>query len=891
MKNKKKLIVALVLFVCSFTCLGWTVQIALADKIFIESEKKVYYGEELNAENISLYEQCDITLSECSWKTPLIEFVINPSHTGTAESYTPDFEKLDIRLFDPTNPEKNLAISLVPHYTLNNNVIGAVDEYFISILAAGGTQSLGAEWVGAQEKNDGVLATKWSGYIVQTFDGFTRYGNYIDENGNYISAGENRAIRIFYDVAENALYTDVGEAGENRQCSFEDNGVIKYRWRIRDFDKSDYKDMWGGTVSTVWQGFGQDEKLKLGINFDNIVEGKEPSILVSKIAGKALMESPIVVETPSKGQTNLAYPIPEPIYYDEKTYSENTFVSVGGEYEITKKTDSGYILIQEYRTFGKGDSFTPDSAGDYVITYRALNQTSAITIRVEDDLAKTRILPNILPTSCYINDTLNLGAACESPSMTNKPQVSLEIFKDGNFIDKWKVEESLPVTFEEDGQYALIYSSTDYLGRLTREERTLDVRRYYVSWTSGISERIAFPVGSSVVAPSVADVLIFDILFNKNVDLLECIVSVSYNGGEYKSVESEDFLKQGEYIVKYQIKYDAYGEESLEIYRRIFIYNEALDEIEVKGLPLGTKLAEQIFDPVVISLKAVKDKRIVIPYNYFGRQMTSVMLVEPEGKSTDITQALTTGDFMFEPHENGIYEITATDENDFYHVVKLLKIDVREKWVSFYEMNELKLPLGANVFDFLPVCKDFYGNLVSEYKTELFYMGEKVEIGSGKLEKLGIYEVVYTYENDGEVAQGNRIITTFDATAPILKLQQAKISARLNQTVRLAKYETSDDSTLRPKITVTVTHDGEAVNIFNNAFQATKKGIYVVTYYAVDAQGNSVTAQYEVNVKGYSDVIVSSTLGAVILAAGIVSAVIVLKKNKNKKGENRYEKN
>ena len=170
-------------------------------------------------------------------------------------------------------------------------------------------------------------------------------------------------------------------------------------------------------------------------------------------------------------------------------------------------------------------------------------------------------------------------------------------------------------------------------------------------------------------------------------------------------------------------------------------------------------------------------------------------------------------------------------------------------------------------------------------------MGEKVEIGSGKLEKLGIYEVVYTYENDGEVAQGNRIITTFDATAPILKLQQAKISARLNQTVRLAKYETSDDSTLRPKIIVTVTHDGEAVNIFNNAFQATKKGIYVVTYYAVDAQGNSVTAQYEVNVKGYSDVIVSSTLGAVILAAGIVSAVIVLKKNKNKKGENRYEKN
>ena len=111
----------------------------------------------------------------------------------------------------------------------------------------------------------------------------------------------------------------------------------------------------------------------------------------------------------------MAYPIPEPIYYDEKTYSENTFVSVGGEYEITKKTDSGYILIQEYRTFGKGNSFTPDSAGDYVITYRALNQTSAITIRVEDDLAKTRILPNILPTSCYINDTLNLGAEYALP--------------------------------------------------------------------------------------------------------------------------------------------------------------------------------------------------------------------------------------------------------------------------------------------------------------------------------------------------------------------------------------------------------------------------------------------------------------------------------------------
>ena len=885
MKNKKKFLIATAMLACALTCSGIATTVAFADKVEIESENRIYYGETINLDNIALYEQKEITLSECDLNNPLIEFCVTPSQNGTSTLYTPDFEKLNITLFNPTDPEKQMIISLAPHYKLNNNVVGGVDEYFMSVLALGGTQSLGAEWVGGQEKNANVLATKWSGNIVQTFDGCVRYDKYIDEYGNPVPVGGNRAIRLFYDATENALYTDVGEMGENRQYTYTDNGVTKYRWRIRDFDKTDYKNMWGGDITTTWNGFTQDETLKVGITFDDVVDGKEPSILVSKLAGKTLLKSPIVVSTLSKGQTGLAYPIPAPIYYDEENYAEKDFISVSGQYEIKKKTESGDETVQAYTAFSAGSSFTPTTAGDYLITYKAEGVTNSITISVEDNLAGTQLLPNALPDSCYINDTLDLGADCEYPSQAYKPSVTLELFKNGSFVNEWNVGETLEYTFSENGKYTLIYTSIDYLGRLSRVERFIDVRRYYISWKNGITDNVAVPYGTAVQTPALSDMEIFDIPFDTTVQAQACVITVSYNGGNYQALSEQDFSKQGEYAIKYQIKYDAYGEESLETVRRIFIYNAELDEITVKGLPYGTKLVKEIENPVEIHLKALKGKEIVVPYYYFGGAMTKVTFVTPSADETDITLDLEKGDWAFTPQANGVYEITAFVENEYYRVVKLLKIDVRNQWIAFSNTDELTLSLGENINDYAPVCKDFYGNVITDYKTELYYMGEKVEDTSGRLEKLGLYKVVYSYEKDGEIAKAERTITTFDNGEPTLKLKEAKTSVFKNQTVYLAEFEVSDDSNLAPKIIVTVTCNGEEVNVYNNSFKATQTGKYVVTYYAVDTQGNSVTAQYVVTVKGYTGLLVGIGIGVVVLSAGIATCIILSKK-KNKKGEN-----
>ncbi len=887
MKIRKKLLAGLAVLTCSVVGLGFGVNAASAfGKLEVETEDRTYYGEVVTLDNLSDFSGKEISLSKCDINTPIIEFAFMPSEQGTAASYTPDFEQMSLSFYNPADATKNMSVSIEPHYKRNPGAVGSGDEYFISILAkAGNTQSYYAEWVGGQAKNKDVMHQRWSGNFAQQFDGYMRHNGYVDEYGNAIPKGDNRPVRLYYDATENALFTDIGEMNENRMFTYTDKGVTKYRWRIRDFDKTDYKKYDGDNDpdnnpqfgESVWGGFTQSETLKMDISFGNIVEGKEPSILLSKVAGNPVLESPIVVSTPSKGETNIAYEIPKPIFYDESAYKERDFISVSGEYKIEKKSGDSYQTVCDYTAYTNGASFTPTQAGDYLISYKAQGNTKSITVSVVEDLAGTEIIPNIIAERCYINATLDLGVSCVNTSQVEKPSVKLELFRDGLLVNEWTVGDSYEYKFTENGLYTLVYTSVDYLGRTTRQEHSLDVLRYYVSWADGISETIAVPFGTIVQTPSVTDVEIFDVLFDADVVVQSCAITVSYNGASYKPLAETKFDKQGEYFIQYQIKYDAYKEETVNAVRKIFIYNQGLEKIEVEGLPFGTKLDRAPENDVEMKLRALKGEKIAVPYNYFGN-ITSVTLTAPDGAVTDCTDALKKGSFEFTPQSTGVYELFAVHENEYFRVVKALNIEVRNSWVTFSNVDDLTLNLGANVHDYAPTCKDFYGNEVADYKTEIYYMGQKVENATGSLEKLGVYTISYIYEKNGEKISAERMVQTIDVLEPTLKLQDAQTKVNRGAKVQLATYECVDDSGLVPKVVVSVTLNGKEIGVYNNSFDATEEGEYVVTYYAIDAQGNSTTAQYTVLVENNTMLFVVGgvAIGVALLAIGV--AIFIRKK-------------
>lgn len=895
-KNRIALCTAFIAGVTSF--MGGALVSAQADRVqttqpVVEGEPKtqVYYGDMVTpTSNLDDYTDKEFSIKDCNLENPLIEFVINSSSVGDEQNYTPDFERLYIDIVSETDSSKAMSISIYEHYLVTRDA-----ERSIAINANGVAQSLGATYRGYKVENKNKLATGYGGNIVQSFDGYSHLGGYIDENGVAIQKGDNRAIRLFYDKVENALYTDVGYSlkrdGKDLISGYKligPEGNQKIRWLIRDFDSTDYIDQYGAPITQTWAGFEDNDKLKFSLRFDKIVDGKSPAIIISKYAGKTVLESPIIVDTPAYGQSNLAYPIPEPVFYDIDNYSEKTFSEMGGEYKVGKRGETK----NEYKSFTTGEIFTPTTSGIYTITYKipSLNIENSIDITVKDDLENVSLTPNPLPDSCSIHTDFDIGVVCDYANVQkDKAKTYLELFKDGvpypNSNNKIEIEKSYPYTFQENGLYTLVYTSKDYLGRETRTQKTIDVRRYYVDFAQGIQSNMAVAVGEEVKKPSVADIELFDISFNQIVDIQACKISIKYNNGEFEPYINQSLHSRGEYEIKYEIVYDAYGPIALEIIRKIFVYDTTYSIIQENGIPQGTKLLQEIDNPVQVRLKAVKGQKITIPYNYFNTQLDIVTFTDTTS-TQDITDIVAKGAFSFEPTKSGIYQIFALNENDYYRVTKDLQIDVRDKWIDFENVDDLTLPIGANIYDYAPTCKDFYGNLVTNYSTSIQYLGETVENDTGVLDKFGMYEVVYSYAVGDEKVEAKRKVITTDSEAPIFALREQKTTGYKKTTIALAGYEIKDDSNINPKVVISVTHNGKEVNIYNNSFYAENEGEYVVTYYAIDTQGHAVTAQYVVTVKGYTGIIVGGVLSTIALALATTILIIVLKKNKKQKGEN-----
>ncbi len=138
---------------------------------------------------------------------------------------------------------------------------------------------------------------------------------------------------------------------------------------------------------------------------------------------------------------------------------------------------------------------------------------------------------------------------------------------------------------------------------------------------------------------------------------------------------------------------------------------------------------------------------------------------------------------------------------------------------------------NGNVFDGTTSCDATYEIEFTEIGE--YYFEWLAEDGSGRST---------TYSFGVEVV---------DNESPVISLTNVKYSAKLNETVSLAKYAVKDNVSKDADIEVYVFVQDEAlnmINVKNGNYKFTQKGIYRVIYYAMDEQGNAGYNEYLITV-------------------------------------------
>lgn len=144
-----------------------------------------------------------------------------------------------------------------------------------------------------------TLEQNTGGTIPYSFDGWARENQrYMDAAGEWVPIGAHGSIRLYYDSAENALYTDMGFRSATGSRTGEAGA---YRWRVRDFDKTDYAD----NTEPAWAGF--TGPVEMTVAFDEIADGRSPCVVILS-AGQTTFYEPLYASAVTDGVAGTGVP-------------------------------------------------------------------------------------------------------------------------------------------------------------------------------------------------------------------------------------------------------------------------------------------------------------------------------------------------------------------------------------------------------------------------------------------------------------------------------------------------------------------------------------------------------------------------------------------------------
>lgn len=144
---------------------------------------------------------------------------------------------------------------------------------------------------------------------------------------------------------------------------------------------------------------------------------------------------------------------------------------------------------------------------------------------------------------------------------------------------------------------------------------------------------------------------------------------------------------------------------------------------------------------------------------------------------------------------------------------------------------------------------------------------------------------------NGETVEKAYNFTVTDKTVPVITVEGTVYKTGVkNKFVKIASFTAADNESSVNMLT-NVTFNGEEINVFEGKFIPEEAGEYIVTFKAVDEDGNVSEYSYVITVREAAVkrprifAIIGFAVGGLLIAAA-VTLIVIVKSKKGKKAEN-----
>lgn len=854
-----------------------------------------YAGYLLDSSTVKTF-SAKLDLSNSNLEVPIFQFIITPSVRGDGATYSPDFESLVFTLTDSKG--KVMTIGFEPRKA------DAPRYNYINAMAKGENQTLLGEhqknylWVSDPE--DGAyLSDAYSGISPYTFDGYGAdysWFPFYDKYGNKFEGGCHGVISIYYDIEENALYSDTGyewvddDTSEGKEWTLTDKYTLsksgERRYRIRDFDKNDYL-KGSSVITTLWNGFERPDDITLEVSFQKVIT-ENPSILLTTISGKSIVDN-YYMETHTKAVKDVEFPVPKPLFFSEgNSYDFETY---GGKVKIDDPTGSTVISKRNYTD---GMKITPTKTGKYSVSYEIVDpvysttRTYSYSFEVIES-GGTVLRPNGYERIYAVYELIDAGCYLSNNVQDFLPKVSLNITKDGEEVYTTDDLKDLLYQFESAGNYTFTYRSLDLLGRETVIVKEYTVSEYCLKIKDELSENVILTDANDVVKPASSDYSIINVVTGNKITPTGISIKLSKNGGEFNTYNKKNYIDgEGSYVVKYTYTFSG---GTIEALRRFTVF-EKLPSISLSSIPENTFLKDgSSLEDTSVYVVALKGSTVSIPSNLFvSDDSFTVNVYDGLDSITDSTSAYNSGTLSLTFNEEGEYCLSARiDENNGLIVTKNIFFIVKEGEINISPVEDQTGTVGHTITLTAPDAKDINGESVTGGVFKVLFNGEEVEIKDNSFipVNLGSYEVVYTISLLSYSESIKYKYNIIDDESPEITIDNDK-NATVGKFFKVDNYTVKDNSNTTLTINIEVTYNGEKVSFYNGGFDATKEGEYEIKIDATDVSGNTTSKTFSVTAikveeKGCKSYFGSTGYIGFIALISIFSVALIIKKKKYNK--------
>ncbi len=706
------------------------------------------------------------------------------------------------------------------------------------------------------------------------------------------------------------------EVGENYDPSEGDNADIIV-------DKSE----------VLFNGFNEDDDITVTLRAANV--DRTGYVLVTDIAGESLRQRVRVQNTDKifKATKLVPYVIPEVKAFINNAADGEEF---SGTYSVT--APEGSALNEVNKAYAAGASFTPDIAGEYNIKYSvtAGGKTYENSIDIEciesANLAFTKTPDSFASKNVYSGVKYDIGAKAKSDiyggiADNTKVYAKIEYSTDKTTYTaepEFEVAEKERKSFDKIGFYKITYTARDDGGNELVLDKVIEFEtvRNYISLTVQDGAILSYGTDTENFIVNRNAVKIYDYkygadFFDDTDSGINYFMTVSFNGGAARNLTGGEMLngftfpeRFGTYTFKYYVSY-VDGSETITLPEQTFrvtVMDDTSPEIYLIGDDYLIGAQKTGEDGKILSYRAVTGSTVTFGYlrvrdevgeNHDLSDKISLSAIYNSVEFTlDKNYALNAENFTYTFENPGeyIFKFSVKDSSGNADDV-ILKITVKNGFYTLKGAGELKKSYTTldvlSPSDFTVV--DQNGNEVAGAVKSfaLTRGGETVEAVNGKFEfkKSGDYTFKYIASVNGETVEKAYNFTVTDKTVPVITVEGTVYKTGVkNKFVKIASFTATDNESSVNMLT-TVTFNGEEINVFDGKFIPEEAGEYIVTFKAVDEDGNVSEYSYVITVQEAAikrprifAIIGFAVGGTLILAA--VALIVIAKSKKGKKAEN-----